>query len=85
MSDEYIEYEVFNDVTAEGKEIELAIVDKFDFEDSSYVVAALVEGDEISEDGLFVYRLEGSGEDAEIVKIEDPDEYSRVADAYANI
>ncbi len=85
MSDEYLEYEVFNDVTSEGKEIELAIVDKFDFEEKSYVVAALVEGDEISEDGLFVYRLEGSGSDAEIVKIDDPDEYSRIADAYANI
>lgn len=85
MSDEYLEYEVFNDVTSDGKEIELAIVDRFDFEEKSYVVAALVEGDEISEDGLFVYRLDSSDGESEIVKIEDPEEYSRIADAYAQI
>lgn len=85
MSDEYLEYEVFSDVTSDGREIELAIVDKFDFEGNSYVVAALVEGDEISEEGLFVYHLNGSGDEAEIEKIADPDEYSRVADAYAQI
>jgi len=85
MSDEYLEYEVFTDTTSEGKEIELAIVDRFEFEGKTYAVSALVEGDEISEDGLFVYRIEGEGESAEISKIEDPDEYSRVADAYAQI
>ena len=85
MSDEYLEYEVFNDVTSEGEEIELAIVDKFNFEEKSYVVAALVVGDEISEDGLFVYRLDTKDGESEIVKIEDPEEYSRIADAYAQI
>ncbi len=85
MSDEYLEYEVFTDTTSEGEEIELAIVDHFDFEGKKYVIAALVEGDDISEDGLFVYRSEGTGKDAEIVKIDDPEEYSRVADAYTMI
>ena len=85
MSEEYLEYDVFNDTTSDGKEIELAIVDRFEFEGKTYAISALVEGDEISEEGLFVYRIDGSGENAEISKIDDPDEYSRVADAYAQI
>ena len=85
MSDEYLEYDVFTDVTSEGKEIELAVVDTFDFEDNNYVIAGLVEGDEISDEGLFIYKKKGRGADAEILHIEDPEEYSRVADAYAQM
>ncbi len=85
MSEEYMDYEVFDDVTKDGEEIELAIVDRFVFEEKNYVVAALVEGDEISEEGLFVYRSTRVGDDIIIKKIEDMDEYSRVADYYAGL
>lgn len=85
MSEEYMDYEVFDDVTKDGEEIELAIVDRFIFEEKNYVVAALVEGDEINEEGLFVYRSTRVGDDIIIKKIEDMEEYSRVADYYAGL
>ena len=36
MADEYLEYEVFSDTASDGREIELAIVDRFEFEGKTY-------------------------------------------------
>lgn len=83
--EEYCEYETFFTTTKTGEEVELAIVDRFVFEEKNYVAAALVVGDEISDDGLFVYRSTRVGDDIEIKKIEDPDEYQRIAEYYASL
>lgn len=84
-NEDYEEYETFTTTTRNGEEVEMAIVDRFVFEDKHYVAAALVVGDEISDDGLYVYRSLKKGDDISIEKIEDPDEYTRIAEAYANM
>lgn len=84
-ADEYIEYETFMETTSKGEEVEMAIVDRFVYEDKHYVVAALVKDDEISDDGLFVYRSSMIDGELNIKKIEDADEYSRIAEYYANL
>lgn len=82
---DYVEYETFFTTTSKGEEVEMAIVDHFVFEEKNYVVAALINGDEISDDGLFVYRSTRVGEDIVIKKIEDADEYTRIAEYYASM
>ncbi|MCQ2496939.1 MAG: DUF1292 domain-containing protein [Lachnospiraceae bacterium] len=82
-NEEYLEYETFMTTTKAGDEVEMAIVDRFEFEGKQYVVAALIKDDEISDDGLFVYQETKEGDETVIDKIADPDEYSKVAEYYA--
>lgn len=82
MADEYGEYLTFTSTTKDGKEIELAVVDEFEFEKKTYVVGALVTDDTIDEDSLFIFRSLLKGEDFTTEKIEDAKEYQRIAEAY---
>lgn len=83
--EEFSEYITFNVTTKDGKEIELAVVDEFEFERKTYVVGALVTDDTIDEDSLFIYRSVLDGEDFKTEKIEDPKEYERIANAYLEL
>lgn len=83
--EDFNEYITFNMPTKDGREIELAVVDEFEFERKTYVVAALVEGDTINEDALFIYRSIVKGEDFTIEKIEDAGEYERISNAYLEL
>ena len=49
MENEFNEYVTFSITTKDGEEVELAVVDEFDFEDKHYVVGALIKDDEIQE------------------------------------
>lgn len=82
MADEYGEYLTFTSTTKDGKEIELAVVDEFEFEKKTYVVGALVTDDTINEDSLFIFRSVLQGEDFTTEKIENANEYQRIAEAY---
>jgi len=82
MESEYSEYITFTATTKDGGEIELAVVDEFEFEKKTYVVGALVTEDTIDEDSLFIFRSIIKGEDFTTEKIEDPEEYARIAEAY---
>ena len=80
------EYVIFNDVTSDGTEIELAVVDEFEYERKLYVASALVKDDEVDENTLFLYRLKENGkDDYEFEKIKDPKEYARVTKAYMSL
>ena len=83
--DEYLSYETFLTTSKDGEELEMAVVDKFIFEDKHYVVAAQVIDDEVDDSGLYVYRSIKLGDQVEVSKITDPDEYSRIADYYAHM
>lgn len=83
MDNEYNEYSVFTVTTSKGEQAELAIVDEFDLDGKHYVAAALVVDDTISDEGVYVYRTLKQGEETEYLQIQDPEEYSRVAEAYA--
>ena len=85
MQEEFIEYATFTTVNKEGNEIEMAIVDEFEFEHKHYVVGALIEGNTINEDGFFIFRAKEIGEDIKVEKISDPTEYQKIAQAYMEI
>lgn len=78
----YNEYVTFHVTSKEGTDIEMAVVDEFEYNHKQYVVGAVVEGDTILEDGLYIYRSIINGDDFTVEKIEKEDEYRKVAEAY---
>lgn len=79
------EYVVFTVTAQDGSEVEMAVVDEFDFDGKHYVVASQVVGDEISDDGVYIYKAKMSGDDFTVEKITDAKEYDAVVKAYTEI
>lgn len=85
MENKYEEYVTFQTTTKDGTEIEMAVVDEFDFENKHYVVAVLVKDDEIVDDGRYIYRYTVKDDDFVVEKITREFEYNRVAQAYMSM
>lgn len=82
MEKEFNEYITFHVTNKDGADVEMAVVDEFDFENKHYVVGALVEDDAINEDGLYIYRSVIEGDDFKVEKIAREFDYNRIAKAY---
>lgn len=86
VEEEIKEYVTFTDITGSGREIELAVMDEFEFDKKLYVVGALIEDDRVNDENLFIYRLLLKGEDDySVEKITDIKEYETVAKAYVEM
>ena len=81
-SEETQEYVVFTVKSSKGEDLEMAVVDEFNYKHKDYVVGALIVGDEINQDNLYIYKAKEI--DGEIIaeKIENPREYQEIAEAY---
>ena len=82
MDNEFREYITFVVNTRDGDEVEMAVIDQFEFENKSYVAAALVEGDPVSAEGCFIYRIKVGEDDFKVEKITNQIDYNRIAEAY---
>ncbi len=82
MEKDFNEYITFHVTSKDGADVEMAVVDEFDFENKHYVVGALVEGDTINEEGLYIYRSIIEGDDFKVEKIAREFDYKRIAKAY---
>ncbi len=80
--EDFKEYATFTVTNKEGEEVELAVVDEFDFEHKHYVVGALIEGDTINEDGLFIYKAKITEDDFTVEKIANKLDYEKISKAY---
>ena len=76
------EYVTFHVTAKDGSDVEMAVVDEFDFENKHYVVGAVVKDDEIDDSGRYIYRAVGEGDDFTVKKITREFEYNRVVEAY---
>lgn len=85
MEDDFNEYAIFTITNQDGKEVEMAVIDEFEVDHKTYVSAAVIEGDTINEDGLYIYRVKVSSDDFEVEKITDKNEYEAVAQAYMDM
>ena len=83
--DEFKEYATFTVTAASGEEVELAVVDEFEFEHKNYVAAARIIDETIDEEGLFLYRVKLGTDDFVAEKITDPAEYEKVSKAYMEL
>ena len=80
--EDFQEYATFTVTNKDGEEDELAVVDEFDFEHKHYVVGALIEGDTINEDGLFIYKAKITEDDFTVEKIANKLDYEKISKAY---
>ena len=85
QENEFQEYVTFTVTTKEGTEVEMAVVDEFDFKNKHYVVGALIEGDTINEDGMYIYKSVIEGDDFTVEKITSEVEYKQVTEAYLKL
>jgi len=85
IEDDYGTFTTFHITTSEGTDVEMAVLEEFEYEKKTYVAAALVEGDTINEDGVYIY--EASVKDGELVatQITDKKVYESVVNAYMDI
>ena len=81
-TEEFKEYVTFRTTSRDGLELEMAVVDEFDYEGRHYVVGALIEGDAIAEEGRYIYRSVITGDDFTVEKIRNQIDYNRIAQAY---
>ena len=82
MEKEFNEYVIFHVTAKDGTDVEMAVMDEFEYDHKQYVVGAVVEGDTILEDGLYIYRSIIEGDNFKVEKIEKESEYKKVAEAY---
>lgn len=85
MAAEYGEYVTFHVTAKDGSDVEMAVVDEFDFENKHYVVGAVVKDDEIVDEGRYIYRSVVTGDDFTVEKITREFEYKRIAEAYMSM
>lgn len=85
MEQEYMEYVTFHVKAKDGSDVEMAVVDEFDYENKHYVVGAVVQGDTILDEGRYIYRSIIKGDDFTVEKITREFEYRQVAEAYMNM
>ena len=85
MEKEFNEYVTFNVTAKDGSEVEMAVVDEFDFEDKHYVVGAVIKDDTILEDGQYIYECIIEGDDFKVEQIKKEFDYNRIANAYMHM
>ena len=76
------EYVTFHVTAKDGSDVEMAVVDEFDFENKHYVVGAVVKDDEIDDSGRYIYRAVMDGDDFTVQKITREFEYNKIVEAY---
>lgn len=82
MENIFEEYVTFHVTAKDGSDVEMAVVDEFDFEKKHYVVGAVVVDDTINEEGRYIYESIIDGEDFTVQKIKKDFDYRRIAKAY---
>lgn len=82
MENEFNEYLTFHITAKDGSDVEMAVVDEFDFENKHYVVGAVVKDDTIMDDGRYIYESIVNGDDFTVEKIKREFDYNRIAKAY---
>ena len=84
--DQFQEYVTFHVKASDGSDLEMAVIDEFDFEKAHYVVAAEVKDDTVLDEGLYIYQaiIHEDGE-FDVKPIRKAFDYRRIAQAYAEI
>ena len=79
--EEMVEYDTFT-YELNGKVMEWAIVEEFEFEEKTYIVCQEVVGDTLSDEGLYLFEGVSEGEEITVRNIDSEEEYNRVVDEY---
>ena len=82
MENEFQEYVTFHVTARDGSDVEMAVVDEFDFEKKHYVAGAVVKDDVIDTEGIYIYEAIIEGDDFTVQQIKKDFDYKRIAKAY---
>ena len=82
--EEMVEYDTFT-YELNGKTMEWAIVEEFEFEEKTYIVCQEVLGETLSDEGLYLFEGVSEGEEITVRNIDSEEEYNRVVDAYCEM
>ncbi len=82
--DDFQVYDTVMITISDGSEKEFAIIEEFDFEGKHYIVVSPVEDNQVQE-GLYIYEAAISGEELEVSRIEDVEEFEKVSAYYENM
>ena len=79
--DDFQVYDTVMITVSDGSEKEFAIMEEFDIEEKHYIVVSPVENDQV-QGGLYIYKAVISGEEMEVLRIEDAEEFEKVSAYY---
>ncbi len=82
--DDFQVYDTVMITVSDGSEKEFAIMEEFDFEEKHYIVVSPVENDQV-QGGLYIYKAVISGEEMEVLRIEDAEEFEKVSAYYESM
>ena len=82
MENNFEEYITFHVTASDGSDVEMAVMDEFDFENEHYVVGAVIKDDTIDDVGRYIYKSVISGDTFTVEKIKREFDYKRIAEVY---
>ena len=85
MEHNFEEFVTFHVTASDGSDVEMAVMDEFDFENEHYVVGAVVKDDTIDEEGRYIYKSVIKGDTFTVEKIKREFDYKRIAEAYMSM
>jgi len=85
MENNFEEYVTFHVTASDGSDVEMAVMDEFDFENEHYVVGAVIKDDTIDDEGRYIYKSVIKGDTFTVEKIKREFDYKRIAEAYMSM
>lgn len=82
--DDFQVYDTVMITVSDGSEKEFAIIEEFDLEAKHYIVVSPVEDNQVQE-GLYIYRAVVTGEELEVSRIKDSEEFEKVSAYYESM
>jgi len=76
------EYVIFTITTSDGSEVEMAVIDEFEFEHKDYIAAGRVNGNMVDNENIYIYKLKAREDDFNVEQIKSMVEYERIGKAY---
>lgn len=80
-NEQLLEFDTFQ-LELNGKDIEFAITEEFDFEGKHYILCGEVVDDEINDEEVYLFRAIMEENDITVESIETEEEYDRIVEAY---
>ena len=80
-NEQLLEFDTFN-LELNGKEIEFAITEEFDFEGKHYILCGEINGEEINDEEVYLFRADMEEDEITVESIDTEEEYDRIVEAY---
>lgn len=85
MEEIFEEYVTFHVTASDGSDVEMAVIDEFDFVDKHYGGRCSCHSDTIDDEGRYIYESIIDGDDFTVKKIAKEFDYRRIAQAYVDM